>query len=90
MLTFTKGMDVGDIDIVIQYCSTCDFLMLMQQFGHAACHPGSEGVRILLVEKKDTAVGQKGKAMSVQPKKEEGDIVMVDEDNPVLDQWIAE
>lgn len=48
-----KGMDVGDVKIVVQYKATCDICTLWQRFGRAARAPGAEGVGILLVEKKD-------------------------------------
>ncbi|EKM74280.1 hypothetical protein AGABI1DRAFT_24096, partial [Agaricus bisporus var. burnettii JB137-S8] len=58
---FGLGMDIGDVEIVVQYKATCDFCTLWQRFGRAARAAGLQGVGILLVEKKDTTEGRKTK-----------------------------
>ncbi|EKM75475.1 hypothetical protein AGABI1DRAFT_21298, partial [Agaricus bisporus var. burnettii JB137-S8] len=58
---FGLGMDIGDVEIIVQYKATCDFCTLWQRFGRAARAPGIQGVGILLVEKKDTANNRKSK-----------------------------
>jgi ATP-dependent DNA helicase RecQ len=52
-------MDIGDVEIVVQYKASCDLCTLWQRFGRAARSPTVQGVGILLVEKKDTAHGRK-------------------------------
>jgi hypothetical protein len=56
-------MDVGDVDIVVQYKATCNFCSLWQRFGHVARSPGAQGIGILLVEKKDIVQGTKGRSV---------------------------
>ncbi|KAH6891607.1 P-loop containing nucleoside triphosphate hydrolase protein [Coprinopsis sp. MPI-PUGE-AT-0042] len=51
---FGMGMDIPDVDIVIQWKATCDMCMLWQRFGRVARGWGCTGVAILLVEKKNT------------------------------------
>ncbi|KAF8057359.1 P-loop containing nucleoside triphosphate hydrolase protein [Lyophyllum atratum] len=46
------GMDLPDIEIVIQWKATCDLCTLWQRFGQAGRGRDREGVGILLVEKK--------------------------------------
>ncbi|KAJ3565032.1 hypothetical protein NP233_g7904 [Leucocoprinus birnbaumii] len=56
---FGMGLDLSDVDIVVQYKATCTFCSLWQRFGRAARGPGKCGVAILLVEKKDLAEARK-------------------------------
>ncbi|KXN80601.1 hypothetical protein AN958_09691, partial [Leucoagaricus sp. SymC.cos] len=49
---FGLGMDVGNIEIIIQDGVTCDFLTFMQRFDLTACRPGFQGFGILFVEKR--------------------------------------
>ncbi|XP_006458573.1 hypothetical protein AGABI2DRAFT_64836, partial [Agaricus bisporus var. bisporus H97] len=49
---FGLGMDIGDVEVVVQYKATCDLCTLWQRFGRAARSPAVQGVGILLVEKK--------------------------------------
>lgn len=97
-------MDVGDVELVIQYKAGCDFPTLIQRFGRAARRPGSEAVGILLVEKKDTTAGRKGKTVGVASKEEDKDVTIVDIQQqtspttstsppgsvPELDAWITD
>jgi superfamily II DNA/RNA helicase len=53
-------MDIGDVEVVVQYKATCDLNTLWQRFGRAARDAGTRGVGILLVEKKDTVTWRKG------------------------------
>jgi superfamily II DNA helicase RecQ len=62
-LKYSQGMDVGDVEIVVQYKATCDLCTLWQRFGRAARAPGIQGVGILLVERKDTVDGRKNGAL---------------------------
>lgn len=47
-------MDIGDVEIVVQYKATCELCTLWQRFGRAARSSDIAGTGILLVEKKDT------------------------------------
>ncbi|KAF5345687.1 hypothetical protein D9758_013077 [Tetrapyrgos nigripes] len=49
--TFGMGIDLPDIQIVVQYCATCDFNMLWQRFGRAGHGPDSSAIAVFLVEK---------------------------------------
>ena len=62
ILTSCKGMDLPDIEIVVQWKATCDLCTLWQRFGRVARGQGKEGVAILLVEKKDTNEERAAKA----------------------------
>ncbi|KAF8995087.1 P-loop containing nucleoside triphosphate hydrolase protein, partial [Cyathus striatus] len=55
---FGMGVDLSDIEIVIQFKATCNLCTLWQRFGRAACGSGKEGTAILLVERKDTKEGR--------------------------------
>ncbi|XP_006463784.1 hypothetical protein AGABI2DRAFT_152855 [Agaricus bisporus var. bisporus H97] len=70
MDAFGLGMDIGDMDVVVQYKVTCDLCTLWQRFGRAARSPGRQGFGILLVEKKDTSQGRK----SAGSKRKQGDL----------------
>ncbi|KAF8988678.1 hypothetical protein BDQ17DRAFT_1257558 [Cyathus striatus] len=52
-----QGMDLPDINIVVQYKATSDLCTLWQCFGHAAHSAGKQATGILLVEPKDMAEG---------------------------------
>jgi superfamily II DNA helicase RecQ len=52
-LTSSQGMDIPDVQVVVQYKATCEFCTLWQRFGRAAQGPGQQGVGLLLVEHKD-------------------------------------
>ena len=55
-----QGMDVADIEIVIQFKATCNLCMLWQHFGQAARGTNWEGTVILLYEKKDIHYQENG------------------------------
>ncbi|KAJ3476192.1 hypothetical protein NLI96_g11327 [Meripilus lineatus] len=50
--SFGMGIDIADIEIVVQWRMTCDLNTLWQRFGRAARGMGSIGIAILLVEAK--------------------------------------
>ena len=64
-----QGMDVLDIEIIIQYKATCNLSTLWQRFGWVAHKQGMEATVILLVEKNKIVseevgpTGNKRKAM---------------------------
>jgi ERCC4-related helicase len=53
-----QGMDLTDINIIMQYHAMCNLCMLWQRFGRGARRAGREAVEILLVDKKHTEEGQ--------------------------------
>jgi hypothetical protein len=57
-------MDVGDVEVVVQYKATCDLNTLWQCFGRAARSSSGRGVGILLVEKKDCITSRKNSSDS--------------------------
>ncbi|KAF5338863.1 hypothetical protein D9758_015559 [Tetrapyrgos nigripes] len=48
---FGMGIDLPDIQIVVQYRATCDFNTLWQRFGRAGRGPDSSAIAVFLVEK---------------------------------------
>ena len=64
-----KGMDIGDIAIVIQWKAMCDLSTLWQRFGRVARASGRTGTAILLVEKKDTEEERLEKERKLEEKK---------------------
>ncbi|KAG6808474.1 hypothetical protein H0H92_004013 [Tricholoma furcatifolium] len=67
---FGMGMDLADIEVVVQWKATCDMCTLWQRFGRAARGPGREGTAILLVEKKDIDEERVAKAERAAKRKE--------------------
>lgn len=63
-------MDLPDIEVIVQYKTTCDLCALWQRFGRAARGEGKEATAILLVEKKDTEDERKSKAERAAKRKE--------------------
>ncbi|CDO76692.1 hypothetical protein BN946_scf184975.g1 [Trametes cinnabarina] len=49
---FGMGVDIPDIEIVIQWRPTCDLNTLWQRFGRAARDPSKEALAVLLVDAK--------------------------------------
>lgn len=47
-----QGVDIPNIEIVVQWRATCTMDALWQRFGRAARGTGTEGIAILLVESK--------------------------------------
>jgi len=64
-----QGMDLPDIEIVVQWKATCDLCTFWQWFGCVACGQDIEGTAILLVEKKDTNKEWAAKAERVVKRK---------------------
>lgn len=65
-LTHPQGIDLKDIDLVIQWKVTCDPCMLWQRFGRGARDKEVQATALLFVESKDldpvdTSEGQKRK-----------------------------
>ncbi|KAF8991933.1 P-loop containing nucleoside triphosphate hydrolase protein, partial [Cyathus striatus] len=54
---FGMGMDLPNINIVVQYKATSDLCTLWQHFSRAARGAGKQATGILLVEAKDVAEG---------------------------------
>ena len=52
-LTCLQGIDLRDIDLVIQWKVTCDPCMLWQRFGRGARDKGTQATALLFVESKD-------------------------------------
>lgn len=52
-LTYLQGIDLKDIDLVIQWKVTCDPCMLWQRFGHRARDKDLQATALLFVESKD-------------------------------------
>ncbi|KAJ3476844.1 hypothetical protein NLI96_g10880 [Meripilus lineatus] len=50
--SFGLGIDLADIEIIVQWRATCDLNALWQRFGRAARAFGSHGLAIFLVESK--------------------------------------
>ncbi|CDO74559.1 hypothetical protein BN946_scf184632.g16 [Trametes cinnabarina] len=50
--SFGMGVDIPDVDIVVQWKTTCDLDSLWQRFGRAARGPGTNAVAVLLAEPK--------------------------------------
>ncbi|EIW61392.1 P-loop containing nucleoside triphosphate hydrolase protein [Trametes versicolor FP-101664 SS1] len=50
--SFGMGVDVPNIEIVVQWKATCDVNQLWQRFGRAARGPGTEALAVLIVEPK--------------------------------------
>ncbi|KAF9642784.1 hypothetical protein BDM02DRAFT_3066120, partial [Thelephora ganbajun] len=48
-----QGIDLKDIDLIIQWKVTCDPCMLWQRFGHGACDKDVQATALLFVESKD-------------------------------------
>ncbi|KAF8152273.1 P-loop containing nucleoside triphosphate hydrolase protein, partial [Crassisporium funariophilum] len=66
---FGMGMDLPNIEIVVQWKATADLCTLWQRFGRAARGNGKTGTAILLVKKKDTKDMRKTKAEKAAKKK---------------------
>ncbi|KAF7792564.1 hypothetical protein EIP86_003605 [Pleurotus ostreatoroseus] len=49
---FGMGVDISDVEIVVQWRLTCDLDTLWQRFGRAARGPGTTAVAVLFVEDK--------------------------------------
>ncbi|KAF8168693.1 P-loop containing nucleoside triphosphate hydrolase protein [Pholiota molesta] len=67
---FGMGMDIANIETVVQWKATCDLCTLWQRFGRCARGAGLRGTAILLVEKKDTAEERQTKALHAAKRKE--------------------
>ena len=52
-LTYVQGIDLKDIDLVIQWKVTCDPCMLWQRFGRGARDKDVQATALLFVEQKD-------------------------------------
>ena len=48
-----QGIDLKDIELVIQWKVTCDLCILWQRFGRAARDKSLQSTALLLVESKD-------------------------------------
>ncbi|KAF8193662.1 P-loop containing nucleoside triphosphate hydrolase protein [Pholiota molesta] len=66
---FGMGMDLPNIEIVVQWKATSDMCTLWQRFGRAARGEGKQATAILLVEKKDTEEERRSKAEKAAKKK---------------------
>ncbi len=51
-LPWHQGIDIPDIEIVVQWRTMCDLSTLWQRFGRAAREPGREALAVLFVEAK--------------------------------------
>ncbi|KAF9462525.1 P-loop containing nucleoside triphosphate hydrolase protein, partial [Collybia nuda] len=72
---FGMGMDLPDVEIVVQWKATCDLCTLWQRFGRAARGQGQTATAILLVEPKDLDNERRTKATRAKlrlPQKREG------------------
>ncbi|KAF9471648.1 hypothetical protein BDN70DRAFT_887875 [Pholiota conissans] len=67
---FGMGMDIANIETVVQWKATCDMCTLWQRFGRCARGARLRGTAILLVEKKDTAEERQTKALRAAKRKE--------------------
>jgi ATP-dependent DNA helicase RecQ len=56
-LTFSQGIDLKDIELVIQWKVTCDPCILWQRFGRAARDKNLQATALLFVESKDCDQG---------------------------------
>lgn len=65
-LRTSQGMDLADIEVVVQWKATCDLCTLWQRFGRAARGEVWTGTAILLVEKKDTDAERQAKALRAE------------------------
>jgi len=84
-LTLTQGIDLHDIELVIQWKVTCDPCILWQRFGRAARDKHLRATALLFVESKDcdpteekktrkrkaVEEGDKAQSQSKRPKKKE-------------------
>ena len=52
-LTYLQGIDLNDIDLVIQWKVTCDPCMMWQRFGRGARDKSVQAKALLFVESKD-------------------------------------
>ncbi|KLO16401.1 P-loop containing nucleoside triphosphate hydrolase protein [Schizopora paradoxa] len=59
--SFGMGVDIPDIELIIQWRTTCDMDTLQQRFGRAARSPDKEARAILLVDPKYTDEEKKAK-----------------------------
>ncbi|KAF8430428.1 hypothetical protein L210DRAFT_3418126, partial [Boletus edulis BED1] len=49
--SFGMGMDVPDVELVVQWCTTCTSPSLWQRFGHAVHDKALNGTALLFAEK---------------------------------------
>ncbi|KAI0669881.1 P-loop containing nucleoside triphosphate hydrolase protein [Trametes maxima] len=76
--SFGMGIDIEDIELVVQWKVTCDLDSLWQRFGRAARGPGREAVAVLLAEPKyfdeEKAAAEK-RAEARAEKRKEGELI---------------
>ncbi|KAI0674174.1 P-loop containing nucleoside triphosphate hydrolase protein [Trametes maxima] len=75
--SFGMGVDIEDVELVVQWKVTCDLDSLWQRFGRAARGPGREAVAVLLAEPKyfdeERAAAEK-RAEARAEKRKEGEL----------------
>ncbi|KAJ3551071.1 hypothetical protein NMY22_g23 [Coprinellus aureogranulatus] len=67
---FGMGMDLPDIEIVVQWRSTCDMCTLWQRFGRAVRGIKKIGIAIFLVDKKEFEAERQARAERAEKRKQ--------------------
>jgi hypothetical protein len=67
-----KGVDLPDIELIIQWKATCDLCMLWQRFGRCACKLSLTGRALFLVELKFFDAKRELRVVAAQARKRKG------------------
>lgn len=68
-----QGMDLPDVELVVQWRATCDMCDLWQRFGRVARATGREGTGLLFYEKAHLDASREQKKVTAAKRKADGD-----------------